>query len=80
MGAYPNCTLRLAYNYAPIYVPTYQAPVVTLAAIPYTGLELGVVGTIAYWGFLIFWAVLAAYLLIVKRVQNALAEQLKKLI
>lgn len=85
---YPHCNLlqkNIAYNYAynaPIYVPApmYQVPIVTLSAMPYTGLELGLGGTIAYWGFLVLWALLAAYLLIVKRVQNALADQLRKFV
>ncbi len=82
--AYNGYHPRYDYAYeAPVYVPPpapyippTQAPSVTLSQMPYTGLDLGVAGTLAYWGFLVLWAMLAAYLLIVKRVQNALAEQL----
>ncbi len=56
------------------YVPTYtQQPYVTLAAVPYTGLELGFWGTIAYWGFLVLWCLIAAYLIAVKKIQNKVA-------
>ena len=40
---------------------------------PYTGLELGFWGTIAYWGFLVLWCLIAAYLIVVKKVQNKIA-------
>jgi hypothetical protein len=51
----------------------YQAqPYVTLAAVPYTGLELGPVGTAVYWGFLVLWCLIAAYLIAVKKVQNSI--------
>lgn len=45
-------------------------PYVSLASLPYTGLDLGVWGTVAYWGFLILWCLFAAYLIVVKRIQN----------
>ncbi len=51
----------------------YYAP---LQAMPYTGLDLGPVGTAVYWAFLIFWCLLAAYLLAVKRVHNHIYEWL----
>jgi hypothetical protein len=35
-----------------------------LSTIPYTGLDLGVVGSIIYWFALIGWAALAAYLVV----------------
>ncbi|MBY0472716.1 hypothetical protein K2Q00_00305 [Patescibacteria group bacterium] len=90
-GVYPTCNLlqnniaynnyRPHYNYryeAPMYVPL-PTPVVTLSQIPYTGLELGMGGTIAYWAFLFLWAALGAYLLIVKRVQNSIVKYLRVL-
>ena len=68
---------------APVYTPTYypaqrpiaynNTPYVTLAAVPYTGLELGPVGTALYWGFLVLWCLLAAYLIVVKKIQNKIA-------
>ncbi len=51
-------------------------PSVSLSAIPYTGLDLGVGGTIAYWSFLILWCLFAAYLITVKRVHNKLITML----
>ncbi len=75
-------TRRFDYvQQAPIYIPPpyyaqAPAPAVSLSQVPYTGLDLGVGGTVTYWAFLIFWGVLAAYLLIVKRVQNRLADHL----
>jgi len=50
---------------------------VTLSAVPYTGLELGPVGTVLYWAFLAFWCLLAAYLIVVKKVQNSVYNSLK---
>ena len=65
---------------APVYTPTYypaqrpiaynNTPYVTLAAVPYTGLELGPLGTALYWGFLVLWCLFAAYLIVVKKVHN----------
>src|SRR3989344_1680042 len=63
----------------PVYYPAQQpiaynnTPYVTLAAVPYTGLELGTMGTIAYWGFLVLWCLIAAYLIVVKKIQNKIA-------
>lgn len=77
--------------YTPVYTPSYQpvyqpyqqpiaynqpAPYVSLSAVPYTGLDLGPWGTAAYWGFLILWCLGAAYLIVVKRVQNKLVSTL----
>ncbi len=78
------------YPQQPVYQPTYQpapvyqqpiaynrpAPYVALSAVPYTGLDLGPVGTALYWGFLILWCLGAAYLVVVKRVQNKLVNAL----
>jgi hypothetical protein len=61
----------VAYN-------TRPAPYVSLSAVPYTGLDLGPVGTALYWGFLILWCLGAAYLIVVKRVQNKLVSGLNK--
>lgn len=54
--------------------PVYQNPVpyVTLSAVPYTGLDLGPVGTIVYWAFLVAWSLFAAYLIAVKRVHMSI--------
>jgi hypothetical protein len=59
----------VAYNY------TSPNPTVTLSAVPYTGLDLGTFGTVAYWSFLALWFVLAAYLVAVKRIQNGIARR-----
>lgn len=56
------------YNATPVV-----QPYVTLAAVPYTGLDLGPVGTAMYWGFLVLWCLIAAYLIAVKKVQNTIA-------
>lgn len=79
------------YNYqgqqvtcsATVYVQGYippqnpNIPFVTLSAVPYTGLDLGPVGTVLYWAFLAFWCALAAYLIVVKKVQNSVYASLK---
>jgi hypothetical protein len=65
------CYKHISYN-----PPVYQAPYVSLAAVPYTGLELGPVGTALYWSFLVLWCLVAAYLIVVKRVQNTILEKL----
>jgi hypothetical protein len=51
-----------------------HTPYVSLSAVPYTGLELGPVGTALYWGFLVLWCAVAAYLIAVKKVQNKLVS------
>jgi hypothetical protein len=53
-----------------VICPTAPTPYVSLSAVPYTGLDLGPVGTALYWGFLILWCLGAAYLIVIKRVQN----------
>lgn len=63
-------------QYAP--VPTPYTPYVTLSAIPYTGLELGPIGTFLYWAFLVLWSLAAAYLVVVKKVQNRVVASLNK--
>jgi hypothetical protein len=60
--------------YQNIVTPTYPSapqPYVTLSSVPYTGLEMGPVGTALYWGFLALWCLLAAYLIVVKRIHNS---------
>jgi hypothetical protein len=67
---------------ATVYINNYVPPVnpgtpfITLSAVPYTGLELGPVGTVLYWAFIAFWCALAAYLIVVKRVQNQVYDSL----
>jgi hypothetical protein len=81
----PAPTPTIVYQQPPVYTPppvyyppippTYypqppRQPYVALSATPYTGLELGPLGTALYWSFLVLWCALAAYLVVVKRVQN----------
>ncbi|MEK7109386.1 MAG: hypothetical protein AAB919_03045 [Patescibacteria group bacterium] len=87
-GSYPVYQPVYVPQQQPVYYPqqsVYQqpiaynnrpAPYVSLAAVPYTGLDLGPWGTVAYWGFLILWCLGAAYLIVVKRVQNKLVSGL----
>lgn len=67
---YPVCN-PVVYNSNP-------TPYITLSQVPYTGLDLGFWGTIAYWGFFIFWCLAAAYLIVVKKVQNKIYRALNK--
>ena len=67
----PVCNTCGCAGYAPCY--QQRAPYVTLAAVPYTGLDLGPTGTVLYWSFLVLWCLLAAYLIAVKKVQNKIA-------
>ena len=62
---YNDCYVAppIAYN------PT---PYITLSQTPYTGLDLGPMGEVLYWTFLVLWCLGAAYLIVVKRVQNKL--------
>ncbi len=48
------------------HAPVAQVASVYLSQIPYTGLDLGPVGTIVYWAALILFCLLVAYLLIFK--------------
>ncbi|MCC7500473.1 hypothetical protein IT396_01570 [Candidatus Nomurabacteria bacterium] len=52
------------------------APYVSLSAVPYTGLEMGPTAAALYWGFLVLWCAVAAYLIAVKKVQNKLVNGL----
>ncbi len=63
---------QVAYNQ-----PRPHAPYITLSQVPYTGLDLGPVGTILYWSFLVFWCLFMAYVLVIKRVHYRLARSLK---
>lgn len=65
--------IQNGYCYVTYSYPTAQ-PYVTLSQVPYTGLELGPVGTALYWTFIVLWALFAAYLIVVKRVQNKIAN------
>jgi hypothetical protein len=78
-GTYPNCYRQ--------QMPVYQQPMaynntpyVSLSQVPYTGLDLGFWGTIAYWGAFVLFALFAAYLIAIKRVQNNIARSLKVLL
>jgi len=78
--------------YQPVYQPTpsynpppaprpvsmQQQPYVTLSQIPYTGLDLGPIGTALYWSFLVLWTLFMAYLIVYKRVQAKLVDGLNK--
>jgi hypothetical protein len=78
-GQTVTCSVTININnYVPPVYPT--TPYVTLSAVPYTGLELGPVGTVLYWAFIVAWCLLAAYLLAVKRVQNSVYASLKDLL
>jgi hypothetical protein len=90
-GTYPNCYLPqpvysqpVAYQSQPLQ---YQqplayntAPYVSLSQVPYTGLDLGFWGSIAYWGAFVLFALFAAYLIAIKRVQNNIANYLKSVL
>lgn len=54
----------------------YNTPFVALSSVPYTGLELGFWGTVAYYGFLVLWCLVAAYLIVVKKIQNKILASL----
>ena len=75
-GTYPNCY----YNQPQVYqqpVAYRSTPYVSLSQVPYTGLDLGFWGSIAYWGAFVLFALFAAYLIAIKRVQNTIALYLK---
>ena len=79
-GTYPNCYLinqqPIVYQQPPV-VAYGATPYVSLSQVPYTGLDLGFWGTIAYWGAFVLFALFAAYLIAIKRVQNTIALKLK---
>ena len=75
-GQQVTCSATVYVNgYVPPQNP--NTPFVTLTQVPYTGLDLGPVGTVLYWGFLAFWCALAAYLIVIKKVQNSVYNSLK---
>jgi len=53
-----------------------NTPYIALSATPYTGLDLGFWGTVAYYDFLVLWCLVAAYLVVVKKVQNRILNSL----
>ena len=62
------------YNNPPVY---NNPPYIALSQTPYTGLELGFWGTILYWSFIVLWCLLAAYLIVVKKVHTRIAASMK---
>ncbi len=76
-------------NPTPVYQPTYYSqpatpvyrnsntPYITLSQVPYTGLELGPIGQVIYWSFLVLFSLFGAYLIVVKRAHTAVARGLK---
>ena len=58
-----------------VFIPP-QTPYVTLSAVPYTGFELGPVGTAVYWSLLVLWCLIAAYLIAVKKAHVGIARRL----
>ncbi len=78
-GTYPNCYLN--YQQPIVYqqprIAYAATPYVSLSQVPYTGLDLGFWGTIAYWGAFVLFALFVAYLIAIKRVQNSIALKLK---
>jgi hypothetical protein len=66
----------LGYPVCPTVAYNNPTPYITLSQVPYTGLDLGFWGTIAYWGFFILWCLVAAYLIVVKKVQARLYRAL----
>lgn len=80
-GTYPNCYINqqpIVYQQPP--VAYNNTPYVSLTQVPYTGLDLGFWGSIAYWGAFVFFALFAAYLIAIKRVQNNIAAYLKSVL
>jgi hypothetical protein len=72
-----NAPVQQPYYSAPVsYNAPHPAPYVSLKSVPYTGLDLGPVGTALYWGFLALWALFAAYLVAVKRAHVGLVNKL----
>jgi hypothetical protein len=62
---------QVAYQQPVVYqTQQYYPAQVTLSQVPYTGLDLGFWGTLAYWGFIWLWVFAAAYLVVVKGVLN----------
>lgn len=72
--------------YQPTYTPIYNNPApqpysrVSLSQIPYTGLDLGPVGTVLYWMFLVLWCAGAAYLIAVKKIHKSFLTKVRNFI
>jgi len=75
-GDTERCSVTVNVQNHPVYYPP-QIPYVTLSSVPYTGLEMGPVGTAIYWSFLVLWTLVAAYLIAVKKVHYAIARRFK---
>ena len=60
-------------QYPPVRI-TSPAPYITLSAVPYTGLDLGPMGEVAYWSLLALTALLGLYLTLVRRTHHTLAR------
>lgn len=71
-----TCSVKVNVDDEPVYHTS--TPYITLAAVPYTGLDLGPVGTFLYWSFLILWCLFAAYLIVVKRAHMSIYRWYKK--
>lgn len=76
MGSYPNC--YYVYGGQVAYAAPTLTQTISLAQVPYTGLDLGPIGTALYWAFLAVWAALGTYLVVVKRVQDSIARKLEE--
>ena len=76
---YPAPVQQPAYYQAPLQQPIYRNPVpyVTLSQVPYTGLDLGPIGLVFYWSFLVLACLAMAYVIVVKRAHYRLASALK---
>lgn len=76
---YPNCYLSqppVAHTIA--YIPPPPTVTLALTSVPYTGLDMGPIGTFLYWAFLAAWAALGTYLIVIKRVQNSIARRIEE--
>lgn len=71
-----TCTAKVNVDEPIVY--QNPPPYINLSAVPYTGLDLGPVGTALYWGFLVLWCLIAAYLIAVKRVHLSVLRWYKK--
>ena len=70
-----NCYGTVVVNGGSISTPA--AASVTLSQVPYTGLDLGPVGTILYWLGLVLVCALFSYLVAVRRIQNDFLKWLR---
>lgn len=70
-----TCSVKVNVDDEPVYIPPHT-PYVTLSAVPYTGFELGPVGTVIYWSLLSLWCLIAAYLIAVKKAHVGIARQI----